>query len=70
MSYFASCHNIDNNTLFFSPRDAHNIVKEKQRMIDSSHEALQYLKPVSIAWPITASEVLVTGSFDGWSSQV
>lgn len=54
---------------FFS-RDAQRIVREKQRRIDHANRALRLLRTASIVWPNSASEVLLTGSFDGWSTQV
>ncbi|VVB00110.1 unnamed protein product [Arabis nemorensis] len=50
--------------------DAQRIVREKQRKIDHANRALRLLRTASIVWPNSASEVLLTGSFDGWSTQV
>jgi hypothetical protein len=50
--------------------DAQRIVREKQRRIDHASRALRLLRTASIVWPNSASEVLLTGSFDGWSTQV
>lgn len=58
------------NTVFFSPRDAHKVVEEKQKKINNAYKALKILKTTCIVWPNTASEVFLTGSFDGWSTQV
>ncbi|CAI9775315.1 unnamed protein product [Fraxinus pennsylvanica] len=49
--------------------DAHKIVEEKQESIDGVHKALQLLRTACIVWPNSASEVLLAGSFDGWTSQ-
>ncbi|XP_010498972.1 PREDICTED: uncharacterized protein LOC104776573 isoform X2 [Camelina sativa] len=49
--------------------DAQRIVREKQRRIDHARRALRLLRTASIVWPNSASEVLLTGSFDGWSTQ-
>ncbi|CAL0318285.1 unnamed protein product [Lupinus luteus] len=49
--------------------DAQKVVEEKQRRINDTHRALQLLKTTSVVWPNTASEVLLVGSFDGWSTQ-
>ncbi|ESQ34347.1 hypothetical protein EUTSA_v10007340mg [Eutrema salsugineum] len=49
--------------------DAQKIVREKQRKIDHASRALRLLRTASIVWPNSASEVLLTGSFDGWSTQ-
>ncbi|XP_019462070.1 PREDICTED: uncharacterized protein LOC109361173 isoform X2 [Lupinus angustifolius] len=49
--------------------DAQKIVEEKQKRINDAHRALQLLKTTSVIWPNTASEVLLVGSFDGWSTQ-
>ncbi|XP_010477774.1 PREDICTED: uncharacterized protein LOC104756825 [Camelina sativa] len=49
--------------------DAQRVVREKQRRIDHARRALRLLRTASIVWPNSASEVLLTGSFDGWSTQ-
>ncbi|KAL0447082.1 UNVERIFIED_CONTAM: protein PTST2, chloroplastic [Sesamum latifolium] len=49
--------------------DAQKIVKEKQKRIDTARKALQLLCTTSIMWPSSASEVLLAGSFDGWTTQ-
>ncbi|CAA2969167.1 Hypothetical predicted protein [Olea europaea subsp. europaea] len=49
--------------------DAQRIVEEKQKSIDVAHKALQLLRTAYIVWPNSASEVLLAGSFDGWTSQ-
>ncbi|XAR65145.1 hypothetical protein NMG60_11009148 [Bertholletia excelsa] len=49
--------------------EAQKIFEEKQKGIDVAHRALQLLRTTCIVWPNSASEVLLAGSFDGWSSQ-
>ncbi|KAL2543060.1 5'-AMP-activated protein kinase-related [Abeliophyllum distichum] len=49
--------------------DAQRIVEEKQKRIASAHKALQLLRTACIVWPNSASEVLLAGSFDGWTTQ-
>lgn len=38
-------------------------------MIDRSSKALQLLRTARIVWTNSASEVLLAGSFDGWTTQ-
>ncbi|KAL6547159.1 hypothetical protein OROMI_022880 [Orobanche minor] len=49
--------------------DARKIVEEKQKRIDGARKALQLLRTTCIVWPNSASDVLLAGSFDGWTSQ-
>ncbi|KAL2546889.1 5'-AMP-activated protein kinase-related [Forsythia ovata] len=49
--------------------EAQKIVEEKQKRIDGARKALQLLCTVCIGWPNSASEVLLVGSFDGWTTQ-
>lgn len=49
--------------------ESQKIVEEKQRRVDCARRALQLLKTTTIIWPNSASEVLLTGSFDGWTTQ-
>ncbi|KAK7307145.1 hypothetical protein VNO77_39956 [Canavalia gladiata] len=49
--------------------DAHKVVEEKQNRINNAQKALKILKTTCVVWPNTASEVLLTGSFDGWSTK-
>ncbi|KVH97771.1 hypothetical protein Ccrd_000124, partial [Cynara cardunculus var. scolymus] len=44
-------------------------VEEKQRRSDNGCRALHLLHYTSIIWPNSASEVLLAGSFDGWTTQ-
>ncbi|KAH1264476.1 Protein PTST 2, chloroplastic [Glycine max] len=60
--------NLDHFTSF-SPRDAHKVVEENQKKINNAQKALQILKTTCVVWPNKASEVLLTGSFDGWSTK-
>uniref|UniRef100_A0A5B6YIA4 AMP-activated protein kinase glycogen-binding domain-containing protein n=1 Tax=Davidia involucrata TaxID=16924 RepID=A0A5B6YIA4_DAVIN len=50
--------------------DAQKIVEEKQKRIDGAHGAKKLLRTTRVVWPNSASEVLLTGSFDGWTTQV
>ncbi|XP_028792540.1 protein PTST homolog 2, chloroplastic-like isoform X2 [Neltuma alba] len=49
--------------------DADKIIEEKQKKIDNACRALRFLKTTCVVWPNAASEVLLAGSFDGWSSK-
>ncbi|CAO2829154.1 unnamed protein product [Amaranthus hypochondriacus] len=49
--------------------DAQNILDEKQKRINDARIALQLLRTTCIVWPNSGSEVLLAGSFDGWSTQ-
>ncbi|CAA3000122.1 Hypothetical predicted protein [Olea europaea subsp. europaea] len=49
--------------------DAQKILEEKQKRIDVARKALQLLRTVCIVWPKSASEVLLAGTFDGWTTQ-
>ncbi|XP_065860897.1 protein PTST homolog 2, chloroplastic [Euphorbia lathyris] len=49
--------------------DAQKIMEEKQKRIDNARRALQLLRTACIVWPNSASEVLLAGSFDGWSTK-
>jgi hypothetical protein len=40
------------------------MVEEKQKRIDDARRALRLLRTTWIVWPNSASEVLLTGSFD------
>ncbi|XP_027098537.1 protein PTST homolog 2, chloroplastic [Coffea eugenioides] len=50
-------------------RDAEKILEEKQRRIDGACKTLALLRTAYIVWPSSASEVLLAGSFDGWTTQ-
>ncbi|KAI3779252.1 hypothetical protein L2E82_08881 [Cichorium intybus] len=50
--------------------DTQKLVEEKQRRINSAQKTLQLLRTTSIFWTHSASEVLLVGSFDGWTSQI
>ncbi|WMV07632.1 hypothetical protein MTR67_001017 [Solanum verrucosum] len=45
------------------------MLDEKQKRIDRSSKALQLLRTARIVWTNSASEVLLAGSFDGWTTQ-
>lgn len=49
--------------------DAEKLLEEKQKRIDGASKALQFLRTTRIVWHNSASEVLLTGSFDGWTTQ-
>uniref|UniRef100_A0A0D9VXL0 AMP-activated protein kinase glycogen-binding domain-containing protein n=1 Tax=Leersia perrieri TaxID=77586 RepID=A0A0D9VXL0_9ORYZ len=49
--------------------EKNKIIEEKQRRLDEAEKALSELRTVYIVWSNPASEVLLTGSFDGWTSQ-
>lgn len=49
--------------------DAEKILEEKQRRIDCARKTLELLRTAYIVWPNSASEVLLAGSFDGWTTQ-
>lgn len=49
--------------------DAQRVVDDKQRRINDARMALQLLHTAYVVWPNSASEVLLSGSFDGWSTQ-
>ncbi|KAF9677939.1 hypothetical protein SADUNF_Sadunf08G0160100 [Salix dunnii] len=49
--------------------DAQKFVEEKQKRIDDASRALQLLRAACIVWPSSASEVFLSGSFDGWATQ-
>lgn len=50
--------------------DTQKLVEEKQRRINSAQKTLQLLRTTSIFWTHSATEVLLVGSFDGWTSQI
>ncbi|KAF8378391.1 hypothetical protein HHK36_029730 [Tetracentron sinense] len=49
--------------------EAQKIVEDKQERIDNARKALCLIRTACIVWPNSASEVLLTGSFDGWTTQ-
>ncbi|KAL6893669.1 hypothetical protein ACP4OV_007767 [Aristida adscensionis] len=49
--------------------ERNKIIEEKQRRLDEVEKALSELRTVYIVWPNPASEVLLVGSFDGWTTQ-
>ncbi|XP_055810137.1 protein PTST homolog 2, chloroplastic isoform X2 [Solanum dulcamara] len=49
--------------------DAEKLLAKKQKRVDSASKALQFLRTTQIVWHNAASEVLLTGSFDGWTTQ-
>lgn len=53
-----------------SYREARKIMEEKQKRLNAAENALHLLRTTCIVWPNSAKEVLLAGSFDGWTSQV
>ncbi|BBG94189.1 5'-AMP-activated protein kinase-related protein [Prunus dulcis] len=49
---------------------AQKTVEEKQRRINDARRAVQLLRTAYIVWPNSASEVLIAGSYDGWTTQI
>ncbi|OVA09083.1 hypothetical protein BVC80_9097g174 [Macleaya cordata] len=49
--------------------EAQKMMEVKQKRIDGARKALYLLRTTCIVWPNSASEVLLSGSFDGWTSQ-
>ncbi|KAM1625467.1 hypothetical protein ACFXTN_012588 [Malus domestica] len=49
--------------------ETQKIVKEKQKRINDARRALRLLRTACIGWPNSASEVLIAGSYDGWTTQ-
>ncbi|XP_047331168.1 protein FLOURY ENDOSPERM 6, chloroplastic-like [Impatiens glandulifera] len=49
--------------------DAQKVVLEKQRKVDNAKKAVKLIRSTCIVWPNSAFEVLLTGSFDGWTTQ-
>lgn len=49
--------------------NAQKRVEVKHRQIDDARKSLQLLRSTCIVWHNSATEVLLTGSFDGWTTQ-
>ncbi|XP_072955776.1 protein FLOURY ENDOSPERM 6, chloroplastic isoform X2 [Typha angustifolia] len=49
--------------------EAQKMMEEKQKKLEAAQKVLRDLRTACIIWPNTASEVLLAGSFDGWTSQ-
>ncbi|KAJ7953742.1 5'-AMP-activated protein kinase-related [Quillaja saponaria] len=49
--------------------EAQKMMKEKQKRLDDTRITQQLLRTACIVWPNSASEVLLSGSFDGWATQ-
>ncbi|KAG9451810.1 hypothetical protein H6P81_004714 [Aristolochia fimbriata] len=49
--------------------DALRALEVRQKKIDNAQKALRLVRTACIVWPNSASEVLLAGSFDGWTSQ-
>nr|GMD19599.1 protein ptst, chloroplastic [Ipomoea batatas] len=50
--------------------DAQKTMEKKQNKINGAYLATQLLRTTHIVWPNSVSEVLLAGSFDGWTSQL
>ncbi|CAH9115273.1 unnamed protein product [Cuscuta europaea] len=61
--------NVLEGKMTLSVSDAQKMMEKKQSRIDGFHIAMQLLRTVHIVWPNSASEVLVAGSFDSWTSK-
>ncbi|RWW82877.1 hypothetical protein BHE74_00008635 [Ensete ventricosum] len=55
--------------LSFKIMEARKVMEEKQKRIDAAQNALHLLRTAYTVWPNSASEVLLAGSFDGWTGQ-
>ncbi|KAJ1691732.1 hypothetical protein LUZ63_015887 [Rhynchospora breviuscula] len=49
--------------------EAQKLMEENQKRLDEAQRALCGLRNISVVWPNPASEVLLAGSFDGWTSK-
>ncbi|KAJ3687086.1 hypothetical protein LUZ61_016250 [Rhynchospora tenuis] len=49
--------------------EAQKLMEENQKRLDEARRALCGLRNISVVWPNPASEVLLVGSFDGWTSK-
>ncbi|CAN4124403.1 unnamed protein product [Withania somnifera] len=49
--------------------DAKKLLEKKQKRIDGASKALRFLRTTKIVWHNSASEVLLSGSYDGWTTQ-
>ncbi|KAM3203116.1 protein PTST 2, chloroplastic isoform X1 [Capsicum annuum] len=49
--------------------DVEKLLAMKQKRIDGASKTLQFLRTTQIFWHNPASMVLLTGSFDGWTTQ-
>lgn len=49
--------------------ESQKVIEEKQTKLVAAEWSLRILHSVCIVWPNSASEVLLAGSFDGWTSQ-
>ncbi|XP_064938662.1 protein FLOURY ENDOSPERM 6, chloroplastic-like isoform X2 [Musa acuminata AAA Group] len=55
--------------LSFKIMEARKVMEERQKRIDAAQNALHLLRTAYIVWPNSSSEVLLAGSFDGWTGQ-
>lgn len=49
--------------------DTQKVIDEKKKRINNARKALKHLRSTCVIWPNSASEVFLTGSFDGWATQ-
>ncbi|KAL1550973.1 protein PTST 2, chloroplastic-like isoform X1 [Salvia divinorum] len=49
--------------------EAQKIAEVNQKQIGDARKSLQLLRTTSIEWPNSAAQVLLAGSFDGWTAQ-
>eukprot|EP00252_Welwitschia_mirabilis_P013466 TRINITY_DN29617_c0_g1_i1.p1 TRINITY_DN29617_c0_g1~~TRINITY_DN29617_c0_g1_i1.p1 ORF type:complete len:202 (-),score=49.02 TRINITY_DN29617_c0_g1_i1:120-656(-) len=49
--------------------DLRQVIAEKQKMLTDAQKILCVMKTARIVWPNSASEVLLAGSFDGWTGK-
>jgi hypothetical protein len=45
-------------------------MEESQKKLEEAQRVFVGLRNISVVWPNPASEVLLAGSFDGWTSKV
>ncbi|CAN6440329.1 unnamed protein product [Victoria cruziana] len=49
--------------------EVQKVAEEKQKRIEKAQRVLSLLRTACIVWPNSANDVLLAGSFDGWTSQ-
>ncbi|XP_031489213.1 protein PTST homolog 2, chloroplastic isoform X1 [Nymphaea colorata] len=53
----------------FEIMEAQKVAEEKQKRIEKAQRVLTLLRTACIVWSNSANDVLLAGSFDGWTSQ-
>ncbi|XP_047324577.1 protein PTST homolog 2, chloroplastic-like [Impatiens glandulifera] len=53
----------------FALFDSQKLMYERRKKVDSLLKAAEIIRTTCVVWPNPASEVLLAGSFDGWTSQ-